>query len=512
MKKGNAFLLFFIFFLTAWLFPVLSVRFFPTVDGPAHLYNSLLIKEYLAGHLDLFFVMNSEPLPNWSGYVLMGVAEYLLPVHLVEKFILLVICLGIPFGMILLIRKFNPEPGIQWVLVLPFVYSLILYLGFINFLLSVVLLLVAIYLMLKWNNQLDRGRMIMLTILCTLVYFSHILSFVLLGIFTGILVLFNQREKYAENFFSVLSRYILIFVPGIIMGALFFSKRSLEGYKEEGDQRIAFPELMDWIKDGRPLISLNYENELAAAQIITWTIFLLTCIILVQRYISGSGFSKNYVLLVFSVVILFLYFIIPDGIASGGFVSVRLLYFFMMFLVIWILSNRFKQWMKIISIAAVSFYAVKNFPVRTTSAQELNKDVMELEMAAGFLEKGKTVLPLNYSNHWLHTNISNYLGCFSRAIVLDNYEAVYEVFPLSWKKSATPVGRTGNFAQSYRPYIEVEKYESETGIRIDYLTRWYYDESITDSVTQRTNADIHRLFTKIYSSPSNRIEVWARKE
>ena len=38
---------YFYFFLLINLIPVLSFKFFPTVDGPAHLYNSNLIVELL---------------------------------------------------------------------------------------------------------------------------------------------------------------------------------------------------------------------------------------------------------------------------------------------------------------------------------------------------------------------------------------------------------------------------------------------------------------------------------
>ena len=66
--------LFFYLIVLLYLIPVLAFKFFPTVDGPAHLYNSNLIFELWTntdGPISNYFQFNNTITPNWSGHFLL---------------------------------------------------------------------------------------------------------------------------------------------------------------------------------------------------------------------------------------------------------------------------------------------------------------------------------------------------------------------------------------------------------------------------------------------------------
>src|SRR6185295_1290073 len=75
------------------LIPVCSMHFFPTLDGPAHLYNSNLINWMLSEKQALAttcFYFNPVLVPNLSGHALLCVFNFFLPAYLAEKLVLII--------------------------------------------------------------------------------------------------------------------------------------------------------------------------------------------------------------------------------------------------------------------------------------------------------------------------------------------------------------------------------------------------------------------------------------
>ena len=82
------------------LLPVLLLTPFVTLDGPAHLYNSVLIRELLStqsydiiSHPHFFLQFNAFPEPNWTGHLIMSLLTFVLPVLMVEKVMLIAVLL-----------------------------------------------------------------------------------------------------------------------------------------------------------------------------------------------------------------------------------------------------------------------------------------------------------------------------------------------------------------------------------------------------------------------------------
>ncbi len=75
------------------LLPVLTTKYFITLDGPSHLYNANLIKELLLGKNQLIkdlFQFNPIPVPNWSGHFIMAFFCWLFPAFIAEKLLLVI--------------------------------------------------------------------------------------------------------------------------------------------------------------------------------------------------------------------------------------------------------------------------------------------------------------------------------------------------------------------------------------------------------------------------------------
>ena len=81
--------------------PFLLPYFFPSLDGASHLSNSNIIGQLVFHHNDFFkeyFRLNTEPVPNWTGHLLITFFNLFLPAFLSEKLLLGIILIATPLA------------------------------------------------------------------------------------------------------------------------------------------------------------------------------------------------------------------------------------------------------------------------------------------------------------------------------------------------------------------------------------------------------------------------------
>lgn len=130
---------FFILIVFVSLIPIISSKYFPTVDGPAHLHCANVLKHiWFEGNTNLlqFFDFNEDLNSNLVNHVWFAVAGLFLPSYLVEKSILIFYVVALPYAFRYLIKNLVDDEG-SWktasYLVFPFIYSFPMCLGFFNF-------------------------------------------------------------------------------------------------------------------------------------------------------------------------------------------------------------------------------------------------------------------------------------------------------------------------------------------------------------------------------------------
>jgi hypothetical protein len=97
-------------FVALLIFPLFSLDFFVTHDGPAHVYNAHLIRNFLtgtAGGAADFFELKIFPEPNWTGHALLAVLNLLLPGRIAEKILVGCIIFFFAYFFRRLIRNIN---------------------------------------------------------------------------------------------------------------------------------------------------------------------------------------------------------------------------------------------------------------------------------------------------------------------------------------------------------------------------------------------------------------------
>jgi hypothetical protein len=471
--------LFFFFVAVLNLLPLLLHKFFPTLDGPAHLYNANLIAELLFldnEHLNTFFSINNEPVPNWLGHALLVFFNFFIPAYLSDKILLIFLSFGLAYSFRYLIKNISPNNLFYSYFIFPFCYSFLFILGFYNFCLALVLLFITITYWVKNEDSVySLKHFLFLSLLISLIYFSHIFVFAIFLITVSSLIFTRFLENRKKDKFELknsLKKFLVLFAASLICLVLFilyFNNRpSLDNLNY-----LPIKTLFKWIYDLRPIIGYNYEIELQFSRVIFITLTLLAIVSLyfwVKELTGRRKFiTKETPWLVIFFILVILYFTLPDSDNSAGFVSVRTLLLAFLFLIIFLSTISIPRWIGWICVPVILFsnFNLNSYYISVVNNQ--NKIVQSCTDASKHIESNSIVLPLNYSNNWLFGHYSNYLGIDKPMIVLDNYEASTGYFPIKWNNNDMPNILMGELKNKYVPCLHWKTNLNNSDKKIDYV-------------------------------------------
>ncbi|MEZ5084058.1 MAG: hypothetical protein R2750_11510 [Bacteroidales bacterium] len=132
-------------------------------------------------------------------------------------------------------------------------------------------------------------------------------------------------------------------------------------------------------------------------------------------------------------------FVVPDSKGAAiGFVSSRIVLFFFLFLVVWLSAKKFPTWLNILLFIIIIYVNMALLNIYYDSVKNNNNIAKEISRASKNIVPFSTVLPINKSEYGLHSHISNYLGIDKPMVILENYEASMEHFPLMWNRNDIP--------------------------------------------------------------------------
>jgi len=176
--------------------PLLLVQYFPTVDGPAHMYNAHLLQDLIGGNewVKTFHQLNPALVPNWSATVLLIMLRSILPVFIVEKIMVAIYVTGFPLAFQNLLRAIKPGSNPPW-LIIPFTYTFMLFMGFYNFNLGIIIFCFA---MGFWIRKYETPKPIHfagLFLYGGILYFSHIFVFAAYVSCVGVYSISSLKNK-----------------------------------------------------------------------------------------------------------------------------------------------------------------------------------------------------------------------------------------------------------------------------------------------------------------------------
>ena len=529
----------FALFVVLTAIPVLSSKFFPTVDGPAHLHNGNLLRQLWFCHQPIardFFDINTHLNSNFIDHVWFALAGIFLPSYLVEKSILLFYIVTLPYSFRFLAKRLvsdQQSARIASYLIFSFVYSFTFQIGFFNFSIGIPLVFWTLGLWIQYRKRLTAKRLAWLCFLTTVIYVSHIFNFLLLGIVIGV----NELQYFIHfKTFSSISKKLLalivIFVPGLILSTLFFISNN--AFRHDPPSYLSKHDLIHTIIEFKPVITLSYDREKNFALVIGLSVCALLVLAVIDylkkrkaahtqetQHTHGTpinqstnesinqGFQPLWI--VSTLIVLVLFFIFPDWVVSGGFISIRwaLFFFYMLLIVITAKGLPVKQLLLPVATMLITHLFFLNYHTQQTKA--LSADAEMLVEAEKHINNNSVLLPLNFSTNWMQINFASYMATQKNIINLDNYEATKPHFPLMWKRGESVYGLMPGYGNKNPPCINIDAYEQTTHHRIDYVSRFYFNGDLKDSCSANIQNVLSANFDLIYESKNKMLQLYKRK-
>lgn len=503
------------------LLPVWMVSAAPTQDGPAHLSMAHAMRQIDGtggAYLREYLQHNREAIPNWFVFVLL--ADVLRPFSLpvAEKILLSAYVILLPLSARYALRAVRPGAGFLAFLVFPFTYNYLLNMGFYNFCFSLAAFLFAVGFWLKHRGRLGPNRTAGLALLVLWTYFCHPVT---LGVLVGTLLTLAWWRAFAAfrrgaglRSLAMLASPIAACVPAVILLAAFLRSR-MAGHVSD---------MTLWAKT-RQLVSLYSLVSLDSRMLylsLTLSILLalLTVTTLVRRgrrprLLPGDG------LLVAAVLLVGVYFLAPNEMGQGGFVTHRLNLFPFLVLILWLGSFSFPAPIKAALRSAGTAISLGFLAATFALWAGLDAYLGEILTAAPHLEPRRTLVTLSFSNAgvdeigedlafrtWPFVHAGSLLAARRPVVDLSLYEAHEDYFPLTYKPGKDP------FTRLARDPLDLEAEPPRVDLRglpADYvLLVWPgavpEDHPAARSIRRQLAADYER----IHVSPEGIAELYRR--
>ncbi len=482
----------------AHMWPLATGRWLITLDGPCHLYHARLMNELVAGGpASGFFQLNLYPEPNLLGYWMLSAMQLVLPAWLSMHLLYAVITVGTALAFRSLARALAPDDPWKPLLGLPFLLTYPLVMGFFNFSLGIAVLLLT---MAVWERRmrLGGGRIWPTMVIVGLLYLAHLTAF-LVGatwlIARAVWAWWHGEDGMRTRSQSTMTALIAsLGIPLVLVIGYFMRMEPREGVAFRFDAS----ELLQWVPDGRAWITFSYDDDLPWTRVAALSMLALACV--------GAGLSavkRDYRVVPWfmaAIGLFALYLILPDVLAGGSLNSPRMLLFTMMFLCAGAMAARLPTWTSAMAGAVISVASIGHMSSFMRAERGLQAAADDLLTIAPHLDQRSVVLPLNYSDNWLHSNLSNLLGARSGAVILDHFVAQAPFAPVQWRPERLPYAAIGDFDRSSNPCVSVNGYRDEHLPLVTHVLTYRMPKESADSCAQDVMRQLETEFSPIAES------------
>ena len=529
--------------ILAHLIPVWVFQCFPSQDGPAHIENANIIFDYFKPGRSIlrdYYILNRHLEPTWLGHLVLAGLMYVVPIFIVEKTFLSGYIIFLPLSIRYALRGIRPDAGFLTFLMFPFIYNYPLHMGFYSFSYS---LPVFFFLAGYWMRNLDQltlRKTINLALLSLLLYFCHIVSLVMAYVGIALLTVWFIsydliRDKPGSRFsFQVLREtfgrrvlpLILAFLPTVIIVVLFLSWQGVES-SEIGIRR-SFHWLFRDLIQMESLVSFQREESFCSIGLgILFTgLFLYLVVSKMRRRQWDRWDGLLAVVLGYALI----YFLAPNAMSEGSFITDRLNLYPFFAIVLWFGVRPYLKIVKrgIVLIAIVITAALLG--LHTLKYSELNNYLAEYLSGMHLIEPNKTLLPLAFDSQghgsdgrvlslkvrpFLHA--AGYIAARRHVVDFTNYEAgAFNCFPVLFRANLNPYDHIGIKDRSIvwePPQVDFLTYARRTGGQVDYVLVWGIQERQRNhEATKSIDQQLKKGYELIYTSPKTGLmELYKRK-
>jgi hypothetical protein len=282
---------------------VWSVRHLPLVDYSNHLARAFILAHPDDATLARYYAPDWSPNPYLLMDSVLVALQYVMPVDAAGRVLLSISLLALPLCVWFFLRQASPghDSVALWSLLL--CQNFFFLTGLVNLQLGIALCFLVLGLWLRWLERITLGGWLLLALLSTLLYFTHLMGFAVAALITTLLTLRTRRNRF------VLYATWAMFAPGALL-LIFWRAGS-------GSLDVVFRGLGS--KPLVPLIAIE-----TYSQTLDYVTFAVVVAAIVAARWRNPEFRWNPQWLEVCLLLYLLYWILPFGVSKATYVYLRL--------------------------------------------------------------------------------------------------------------------------------------------------------------------------------------------
>jgi hypothetical protein len=478
-----------------WLLP-----YFPTQDGPSHLYNLVILRDLMNGGRvwGEYFTYDLRATPNLGFHLVAYPLLAFFSPRVVEKAFVSLYILLMTVSVPCFLRSFGNRPFPLSYLVFPLLFNYAVMMGFYSFSLAVPCMLLSIALAWSLRERPILQRALAFNLSGFVLFYLHIIPFSLYMLFLFIITLVSSRGIWKR------CRDLLV-MTAITSPSLFIALHFLIGAHTAGG--TSFPYTVSLSRFLVLLLELLFFSldTFTVWQFAPWVVLVVMLYAMIRTPLTHqSDIERNrdarrcIIMTVLAVTVI--YFMAPNDFAGGSLFNQRLPWVILLLLLplltVPVTGFISRHQGLVFPCLALLFLVVNGFVLHGESLR-VEEYLAGMKVA---IPKGSWIASYKYpDSSWsridplLHT--ASYYGIEKGCINAGNYEAVVPHFPVRFSPSAPSRPRTGLIVM-FPSMVDWGKYPA-----IRYLLGW----EVTDKDRKRLKENFMLVME------NKRFTLWQRK-
>lgn len=489
----------FLVLLGLLILPLLVFTYFPSQDGPSHVYNATVIAEYRQPDRTAFreyYVLQPRLQPNLLGHlVLAGLITVVSPLA-AEKLLIGTYVVLFVVAMRYTLRAFGSTAPYVGLLAFPLVYNYALHMGFYNYALSIPLYL---FVMGYWAAHRDGftiKRAAVFGGLFFLLYLAHLLAaglalmsitILVAGMLTEEMVRRSRDPQPAgHSLWSAFRRRAVL--PLLATTPVWYLTIRYLAHSPGGSSSL--PGAGDILSRLVSLPTLGGIVSLSSWEVPVVGLFALVVlglsVLTIQGRLSGCArLHRGDSLVGVAGGMLLFYLLVPAHMAGGGYIAERMGVMIYVVVLLWLgVQSHPAAVVRLFRVAAVAL-TLALLLVRATSYGEINRLVAEYKAASDHVQLNTTLYSLSFAHAgrdvhggkgafaikpFLHA--AGYIAAERGAVLVNNYEGSLPYFPVQFRPEYRPDPYFEVQDAAGVPHVDLRGYALQTGAPVDYVLLW----------------------------------------
>jgi hypothetical protein len=514
--------------LVIHLLPLWVFEYFPSQDGPSHLNNATIIRNYVKEEFAVFrefYALEHRFGVNWLIHLmLMGLMECVSALT-AEKLLLSGYAVCFMLALRYAVLSVNTISLPIAFLGFPLIYTRSMHMGFYSFIFSVAAFLVCVGYWVRHNQEMGRGRTLLsLVIISLLLYLTHILSLFMSMAMIGVMIVwlalletFSRMSISLEDLGLSWRRVWFVFKPKLTLMVAFAPSVLL---------------LLLFLHNRPPLRTFKgLLREFVSFQRIEAVVFIgLAALIVLLLCAQRDKFIRLRLdradgLLLATVFSAIIYVVAPTDAFGGSQIHHRLIIYPTLMLILWLAAQKYGAVLKRVIAVGASGLAITGLLIKLPQYKRFNDYLHEYVSAGDWIQPKTSLLPISFTT-WASRDVdwftstspdpfihaSGYVAGRKTLVDLGNYEAGTAHFPTVFRDQRNPRQYIGNRESPYSR-LSIGAYYENTGKQVDYVLLWSakgVDKELTRAADLRKQLDAG--YRVLYTSPRGLTRVYRRRD